>query len=104
MFVTGILLIPVGTLTAAVGGIMLAISAGASSVAGTEATGSATGVSAAILGGGGALLVGGIVMVVVGGKKVPVESTTALDLSPRQPKATLEPLFGPTSAGVRVRF
>jgi len=95
MFVTGIVFIPVGLLAATAGGLTLVISA---------ASESSIAVPTTLVGVGGGMIVSGIVMAVVGGKKVPAESATVLGLSPRQPKASLEPLFGPTSAGIRVHF
>jgi hypothetical protein len=41
-------------------------------------------------------------MVVIGGKKVPVEAPPAA--APPAPSVSFEPLLGPTSAGLRVRF
>jgi len=38
---------------------------------------------------------------VIGGKKVPVETTTA---PPPPPKVSFEPLLGPGTAGLRMRF
>jgi hypothetical protein len=109
MFVTGIVLIPVGAITALVGGVILAASSSVSSVNGpglSTDTGGASATGAGVLAVGGLMLVGGIVMTVIGGKKVPVNSSSAL-LDPRHsppaPKASITPLFGPMS-GVRVQF
>ena len=96
LFVTGIILIPVGSIVA-IGGTFVTV---ATAVVGGGETG------LAILGVGLGTLTGGIIMTVVGGKKVPVDPASAL-LDPRHsppaPKASLTPLFGPVS-GVRVQF
>ncbi len=110
LFVTGIILIPIGAITAIAGGIILASSSATSSFTDssgfTTDTGSASGTGAGVLAVGSLMLVGGIVMTVIGGKKVPVEQDAAL-LDPRHsppaPKASITPLFGPMS-GVRVQF
>ena len=93
LFVTGIVLIPIGSIIA---------------IGGTAATLLSDGDPGAlgVLGLGLASLTGGIVMTVVGGKKVPADSGSAL-LDPRHsppaPKAEITPLFGPVT-GVRVQF
>jgi hypothetical protein len=109
LFVTGIVLIPVGAITAIVGGLILATSSSISSACGDPSfcdTSSGSGTGAGVLAVGGLMLVGGIVMTVVGGKKVPVDPSTAI-LDPRHsppaPKASITPLFGPVS-GLRVQF
>lgn len=98
VFVTGIILIPVGSLLALGGGVVLL---GSSVDGASDAAGSGAG----ILGLGLAALTGGILMTVVGGKKVPVNQALVLDPrhSPPSPKAAVTPLFGPMS-GVRVQF
>jgi hypothetical protein len=109
MFVTGIVLIPVGAITAIVGGLILAASSSINSACsdpsfcGDSSSGSGTG--AGVLAVGGLMLVGGIVMTVIGGKKVPVSEALVLDPrhSPPPPKTAVTPLFGPMS-GVRVQF
>jgi hypothetical protein len=106
LFVTGIVLIPVGAITAIAGGIILAGSAAIdSSCVDFCDTSSGSGTGAGVLAVGGLMLVGGIVMTVVGGKKVPVNQALMLDPrhSPPTPKASLTPLLGPVS-GVRVQF
>ena len=108
MFVTGIIFIPVGAITALFGGLILAVSTSVSSACtdlcdSSSGSGSSTG--AAVLAVGGVMLVGGIVMTVIGGKKVPANEALLLDPrhSPPTPKASVTPLFGPMS-GVRVQF
>ncbi|MEP7121168.1 MAG: hypothetical protein ABJE95_09670 [Byssovorax sp.] len=95
LFVTGIILIPIGSLVA-IGGTVVLL--------GNSFDGGSSG--GAILGVGLAGLTGGIVMTVIGGKKVPVDPSAAL-LDPRHsppaPKTAVTPLFGPVS-GVRVTF
>jgi hypothetical protein len=109
MFVTGIILIPVGAITAIAGGIILASSSATTSFVDSSGfstnTGSASGTGAAVLAVGGLMLVGGIVMTVIGGKKVPVNEALLLDPrhSPPTPKASVTPLLGPMS-GLRVQF
>ena len=104
MFVTGIVLIPIGAITAIVGGLILGSGSGISAIDGSEGNDFA-GTGAAVLSVGGLMLVGGIVMTVIGGKKVPVNQALMVDPrhSPPAPKASLTPLFGPVS-GVRVQF
>ncbi len=113
LFVTGIVLIPVGALTAIVGGAIL----GAASTSNVDfsdgsfsdsSSSGAGGTGAAVLVVGSAMLVGGIVMTVVGGKKVPVDPNEARLLldprhSPPPPRASVTPLLGPVS-GFRVQF
>lgn len=112
MFVTGIILIPVGLITALVG-VGIAASADTTGIdfandglgdGGSRNEGSNIGYG--VLVGGGLMMVGGIVMTVIGGKKVPVAPAAAL-LDPRHsppaPRASITPLFGPVS-GVRVQF
>jgi hypothetical protein len=84
LFVTGIILIPLGTVVAIGGALDAAITRG--SAAGGDAL--------AILGLAG--IGGGIAMTVIGGKKLPVEGPP--------PAVSFEPLIGPTSAGMRMRF
>ena len=109
LFVTGIVLMPVGALTAIVGGVMLATSSAIATVDGSgtfsEETTSSSAKGTGVLAVGGLLLVGGIVMTVIGGKKVPVNQALVLDPrhSPPAPKTAVTPLFGPMS-GVRVQF
>ena len=109
VFVTGIVLIPVGAITSIIGGAMLAFGSATSSSCDqfgcSDTSGGASGTGAAVLAVGGLMLVGGIVMTVVGGKKVPVDQALMLDPrhSPPSPKASLTPLLGPVS-GVRVQF
>lgn len=109
LFVTGIVLIPVGAITAIAGGIILASASATTSFGDssgfTTDTGSASGTGAAVLAVGGLMLVGGIVMTVVGGKKVPANDALLLDPrhSPPTPKASVTPLLGPMS-GLRVQF
>lgn len=93
LFVTGIILLPVGGIITIGGTAVTLISNGAPGALG-------------VLGLGLATLTGGIIMTVVGGKKVPADPAAAwLDPrhSPPAPKASLTPLFGPVS-GVRVQF
>lgn len=98
MFVTGIILIPLGSIVA-IGGT--AVLLGSS----LDGAGDAAGPGAGILVVGLAGLTGGIVMTVIGGKKVPVNQALVLDPrhSPPPPKAAVTPLLGPMS-GVRVQF
>jgi hypothetical protein len=83
LFVTGVVLIPVGTVAGIAGVLVVA----------TNPEAPAGGY--ALLGLGLLGLGGGIAMTVVGGKRVPVEAP---------PSVSFEPLIGPTSAGLRVRF
>ena len=98
LFVTGIVLISVGSIVA-LGGTFVTVFNGGAEGGGAEG-------GLAILGVGLAALTGGIVMTVVGGKKVPVDPASAM-LDPRHsppaPKASVTPLLGPMS-GVRVQF
>jgi hypothetical protein len=108
LFVTGIVLIPVGAITAIVGGLILGASSSISSSCGDPSfcdTSSGSGTGAGVLAVGGLMLVGGIVMTVIGGKKVPANEALLLDPrhSPPPPKTAVTPLFGPMS-GVRVQF
>jgi hypothetical protein len=109
LFVTGIVFIPVGAVTAIVGALVLGASKSIEGSSDTFDGSSSSGAGAGILVVGSALLVGGIVMTVVGGKKVPVDPNEALLLdrdprhSPPPPRASVTPLFGPVS-GVRVQF
>jgi len=113
LFVTGIVLIPVGAITALVGGVMVAAADSTSfdfsdsDFGRSSSSSSGSGAGVGVLAVGGLMLVGGIVMTVIGGKKVPVDPGAALLLDPRHsppaPKASVTPLFGPVS-GVRVQF
>ena len=110
LFVTGIVFIPVGALTAIVGGLIVAGSSASSDFTGDgfeDTSSSASGTGTGVLVAGSALLVGGIVMTVIGGKKVPVDPNEARLLDPRHsppaPRASVTPLLGPVS-GVRVQF
>jgi hypothetical protein len=99
MFVTGIVLMGVGGLTAIVGGLTMAVSSAGGSLcddAGGGCGGGPSGTGIGILAAGGGLLVGGIVLTVIGGRKVPVQASASA--------MTLEPLIGPGSAGLRVSF
>jgi hypothetical protein len=109
LFVTGVILIPVGAIAALAGTAMVLLNdstetAGSFGEGDSTSTGAGSGL--VVLGVGAALLTGGIIMTVVGGKKVPVEPNAAL-LDPRHsppaPRASVTPLFGPVS-GVRVQF
>ena len=107
MFVTGIILIPIGAITAIVGGLILGASSSISSSCSDPSfcDSSGVGTGAGVLAVGGLMLVGGIVMTVIGGKKVPVNEALLLDPrhSPPPPKTAVTPLFGPVS-GLRVQF
>jgi hypothetical protein len=88
MMIAGIVLLPVGT----VAGIVGAVYAGVDGF-------HHGGVNALLWISGGSALVAGIVLLSVGAPKVPVgESLSATT------DVTVEPLVGPTAAGVRVRF
>jgi hypothetical protein len=99
LFVTGIVLIPIGAITALVGSVAVAVSA-------ESGTSGSAGSGGGVLAVGGLMLVGGIVMTVVGGKKVPVKRAAELDPrhSPPSPKASVEPILAPTFAGARIQF
>jgi hypothetical protein len=93
LFVSGCILAPVGAVVAVAGLGVLAFS-------NTE-TGHGAGAGIAMIAVGLAGMGGGIAMAVVGGKKVPLETPAA---PPAAPAVSFEPLLGPTSAGLRVRF
>lgn len=97
LFVTGIVLIPIGAITTIAGSAILVGSSLCDSCDSSTGTG--------VLAVGGLMLVGGIVMTVIGGKKVPANEALVLDPrhSPPTPKAAVTPLFGPVS-GFRVQF
>ena len=99
LWVGGIVLIPVGAVAGLVG-IYLAATGATFGAVGVDTGRQNAGY--ALMGLGLAGIVGGIVMVVIGGKKIPAEPPPAA--APAEPKVSFEPLLGPTSAGLRVRF
>jgi hypothetical protein len=86
LFISGIVLIPLGSI-AILGGAVDALSN----------TGAAGRGGDALVIGGFVGLAAGITMTVIGGKKVPVEPATP-------PAVSFEPLLGPTGGGLRMRF
>jgi hypothetical protein len=101
----GIVLIPVSVLLG-LGGIYLAATATTTNfIEGGSTTNTGkldTGYALMALGALG--LGGGIAMVVIGGKKVPAEPPPGAAPQAPAPSVSFEPLLGPTSAGLRVRF
>ena len=85
LFVTGVILIPVASVAGLAGCVVVA------SIDGNAPAGAYASLGVGLVG-----LGGGIAMAVIGGKKVPAD--------PSPPKVSFEPLIGPTSAGLRVRF
>jgi hypothetical protein len=83
LFVTGVILIPVATIGGIAGAVVGGINENAPAVY-------------ASLGVGLVGIGGGIAMAVIGGRKVPVDAPPA--------GVSFEPLIGPTSMGLRVRF
>ena len=85
LFVTGVILIPVGAITAITGALILGVSSTStySDGYGSYSDSGGSGPGVAVLTVGGLALVGGIVMTIVGGKKVPVDPSAAL-LDPRR--------------------
>jgi hypothetical protein len=98
MFVTGIVLIPVGGL-AILGAAAAGIAAAAGDVGGLDATTSELEVAAIGLGIFGVAALGaGIPLLIIGNQKVPVEGSS----QPPPPEAALH--VGPTSASFRMTF
>jgi hypothetical protein len=97
LYVGGIVLIPVSAIVG-IGGIYLVASASANNGPSHPAGGYAL-LAVGVLG-----LGGGIAMVAIGGKKVPADAPPPPDGPPPPPSVSFEPLLGPTSAGMRVRF
>jgi hypothetical protein len=93
LFVGGCILAPVGAVVSLVGVVYLLVPAVTFGSSNSTVTGGV------LLGVGLAGLGGGIAMAVIGGKKVPVEQPAA-----PAPVVSFEPLLGPTSAGMRMRF
>jgi PEGA domain len=99
MFVTGIVLMGVGGLTAIVGGLTMAVSSAGGSLCDDSGGGCGSGPSGTgigILAAGGGLLVGGVVLTVIGGRKVPVQASASA--------LTVQPLIGPGTLGMRGTF
>jgi hypothetical protein len=96
LFVGGCILAPVGAVVAIAGGAW-ALAVGNGFGHGSTTPGFVT------LGVGLAGMAGGIAMAVVGGKRVPIEPPPRSPAAPA-PAVSFEPLVGPTSAGVRMRF
>jgi hypothetical protein len=95
LFVGGCILAPVGAVISLVGVGFLLIPEGTFDTSNHTVTGGV------LLGVGLAGLGGGIAMAVIGGKRVPVEAPPA---PPATPAVSFEPLLGPTSVGMRMRF
>jgi hypothetical protein len=98
LFIGGCILAPVGAVVSLVGVAFLVIPTDA-----LTGTSNNTVTGGVLLGVGLAGLGGGIAMAVIGGKKVPVEAPPAPAPAPA-PAVSFEPLLGPTSAGMRMRF
>jgi hypothetical protein len=92
LFAAGLVLVGLSTFVA-IGGGVLEVNESADKMTNPRAS---TTPGLALLGVGLVGMAGGIVMAVIGGKKVPVDAPP--------PPVSFEPLLGPTSAGLRVRF
>ncbi len=105
LFVAGCVIAPLGAVLALAGGVAVAVESDTNTVTfggngSTVGGGSSTAPGYALVVVGLLGMGGGIAMAVIGGKKVPVETTAP----PPPPRVSFEPLLGPGSAGLRVRF
>jgi hypothetical protein len=97
LMVGGCILAPVGAIVSLVGVVFLI--APSDTLSGGSSNNTVTG--GVLVGVGLAGLGGGIAMAVIGGKKVPLEAPPA---PAPAPAVSFEPLLGPTSVGMRMRF
>ncbi len=102
LFVSGCVLAPLGAVMAIAGGLLLLTEASAANDGFGVTTSKSTAPGYALVGVGLVGMAGGITIAVIGGKKVPVEA--APGAPPPPPAVSFEPLLGPGTAGLRVRF
>jgi hypothetical protein len=98
LFVGGVVALPIGCIGILAGIGMLAVSGGRTAIS----NGSSPAGGAAVLVLSTGVVVGGSIMVAIGGKKVPVDAQPPAEAKPAA--VYFEPLLGPTSGGLRVRF
>jgi hypothetical protein len=100
LFVAGCVVAPLGAVMALAGGVMIvneSNSASFNSNGTLSSSSSSTAPGLAVVAVGLVAMGGGIAMAVIGGKKVPVETAPP-------PPLSFEPLLGPGTAGMRMRF